>query len=101
MLNGLALVLADRGTEALPWVERAADAARALDARPTATAAAALRAEISGDPPGDEHGPAAATSISEAVLLRSRAARGDASALEALGRCASRLALPGLLLGLR
>jgi len=101
MLNGLALVLADRGTEALPWVERAADAARALDARPTATATAALRAEISGDPLGDEHGPAAATSISEAVLLRSRAARGDASALEALGRCASRLALPGLLLGLR
>ncbi len=101
MLNGLALVLADRGTEALPWVERAADAARALDARPTATATAALRAEISGDPLGDEHGPASATSISDAVVLRSLAARGDASALDALGRCASRLALPGLLLGLR
>jgi len=100
MLNGLALVLADRGTEALPWVERAALAARAIDAPPTAVAAAALRAEITGETTGSVPAPETATSISEALVLRSLAVRGDATARHALGRCASQLAMPGLLLGL-
>jgi len=100
MLNGLALVLADRATEALPWIERAADAARALEARPTAAAAAALRAEIAAESLGSEPGPTSATSISQAVVLRSRAVRGDPAAFDALRRCASRLVMPGLLLGL-
>ena len=52
LLTGLALVLADRPSEALPWVERAAEAARALDGPPTVVAATALRAEITGETTG-------------------------------------------------
>ena len=49
VLIGLALVLAGRSTEALPWVERATGAARALDAPASIAAADALSAEITGE----------------------------------------------------
>jgi hypothetical protein len=100
VLNGLALVLEGRGAEALPWVERAAAAARALDAPPAATVAAALRAEVTGATTDLPPAPDAASSISEALLLRAHAVRGDRSALEALRRDAPALAMSGLLLGL-
>ncbi len=70
LLNGLALVLAGRCAEALPWVERAAEAARLLEAAPSAAGAAALRAEITGEATDLGSAPAAATSIGEALVLR-------------------------------
>jgi tetratricopeptide (TPR) repeat protein len=100
VLNGLALVLAGRGPEALPWVERAAEAARALDAPPAAAAAAALRAEIAGTTAGLPPAPASVSSISEALLLRAYAVQGAPDAGAALRRGAHALAMPGLLLGL-
>jgi hypothetical protein len=100
VLNALALVLAGRGPEALPWVERAAEAARALDATPAAAAAAALRAEIAGTTEGLPPAPESAGSISEALLLRAYAVRGAPDAGAALRRGARTLAMPGLLLGL-
>jgi hypothetical protein len=63
-------------------------------------AAAALRAEITGDMAGVPPAPASATSLSEALVLRAHAAAGDTAALATLRRCASALAMPGLLLGL-
>jgi tetratricopeptide (TPR) repeat protein len=99
LLNGLALVLVGRGADALPWIDRAAQAARALEASPTAVAAAALRAEITGETDGLAPAPKSATSVSEALVLRAHAASGDPAATEALRRCAQRLAMPGLLLG--
>jgi hypothetical protein len=100
VLNGLALVLAGRSAEARPWVERAAEAARALDAPPAAAAAAALLAEIAGTTTGLPPAPVAAASISEALLLRAYAARGEVAAGTALRRSAHALVMPGLLLGL-
>jgi hypothetical protein len=100
VLNGLALVLRGRSDEALPWVERAALSARALEAPPAIAAAAALRAEITGDLAGVPAAPATATSLSEALVLRAHAAAGDTTALDTLRRCAVALAMPGLLLGL-
>ena len=102
LLKGLALVLAGRSAEALPWVERADRAAHALQAPPTVTAAAALRSEITAQTPDPAPAPASASaaSISQALVLRSYAARGDTSALDALRRGAQELAMPGLLLGL-
>jgi len=100
VLDGLALVLADRGTEALSWVQRAAESARALDAPPTAGVAAALQAEIAGLDSGLAPAPTSATSVSEAILLRAYARRGDTTAADALRRGARELAMPGLLLGL-
>jgi hypothetical protein len=100
VLVGLALVLGGRSTEALPWVERAAAAARALEAPPAAAAAAALRAEITGDGTGLLRAPASASSIGDALLLRAHAVQGDTSSLETLRRGAPALAMPGLVLGL-
>lgn len=100
LLQGLALVLAGRPAEALPWVERADRAAHALEAPPTVTAAAALRSEIAAPGMDLAPAPASAASISQALVLRSYAARGDTAALDALRRCAQDLAMPGLLLGL-
>ena len=51
VLIGLALVLAGRPTEALPWVERAAECGAGAPGAPRHAAAAALRTEITGDPP--------------------------------------------------
>jgi tetratricopeptide (TPR) repeat protein len=100
VLNGLALVLGGRGDVALPWVDRAIESARALEAPPAAAAAAALRAEITGDPTGLLPAPPTAASIGDALVLRAHAARGDTSAHDALRRSARELAMPGLLLGL-
>jgi hypothetical protein len=100
VLNGLALVLAGRGVDALPWVERAAASAGALDAPPAAAAAAALRVEITADPTDLPAAPTSGASISDALILRAHAARGDTSALDALRQCAQELVMPGLLLGL-
>ena len=100
LLNGLALVLAHRGDDALPWIDRATKAAGALEASPTALAAGALRAEITGEAAALAPPVLAAASVSEALVLRAHAARGDAAAAEALQRSAARLAMPGLLLGL-
>ncbi|MGD0380708.1 MAG: adenylate/guanylate cyclase domain-containing protein [Acidimicrobiales bacterium] len=100
LLQGLAFVLAGRSAEALPWVDRADQAAHALQAPATVTAAAALRSEITGASTDLPPTPTSAASVSEALVLRSYAARGDASALDALRRCAQELAMPGLLLGL-
>jgi class 3 adenylate cyclase/tetratricopeptide (TPR) repeat protein len=100
VLNGLALVLAGRSREAIPWVERAAEAARVLDAPPAAAAAAALLAEIAGTTSGLPPAPASAASVNEALLLRAHAVRGDTAARDALRRSAQTLAMPGLLLGL-
>jgi hypothetical protein len=100
VLVGLALVLAGRRAEALPWVERASLAARALEAPPSAAAALALRAEITGDNAGLPAAPDSASSIGDALLLRAHAGQGDTSALDTLRRDAAALAMPGLVLGL-
>jgi len=100
MLNGLTLVLAGRGDEGLPWIERAAGAAQALRAPPTAMATAALKAEITGATTDLPPAPPGAASISEALVLRVHAGRGDSAALAALRDSARRLAMPGLLVGL-
>jgi hypothetical protein len=99
MLKGLTLVLGGRSDDALPFVERAVEAGQALRAPPALAAAAALAAEITGTgdlPPL----PASVSSIADALVLRAHAARGDATALEALRRGARTLVAPGLLLGL-
>ena len=100
VMNGLALVLAGRTDEALPCAQRAASAARALDAGPTARAAAALLAEITGDASGLPPAPDAVGCLGDALVLRARARLGEPTALEALRRGARELAMPGLLLGL-
>ena len=100
VLNGLALVLAGRRDEALAYVERAAEAARALEAPAAARAARALRAEITGDHAGLPPAPAAAHSVADALVLRAHAALGDDAARQALRRAADALASPGLTLGL-
>jgi hypothetical protein len=100
VLIGLALVLAGRSTEALPWVERATGAARALDAPASIAAADALSAEITGESTRLAPAPPGATSIGQALQLRVHAVRGDAGALEALRKSADALAMPGLLIGL-
>jgi class 3 adenylate cyclase/tetratricopeptide (TPR) repeat protein len=100
VLNALALVLAGRNAEALPWVERAAEAARALDATPSLAAAAALRAEITGETGDLPPAPVTATSISQALVLRAHVALGDATTGKALRRSAQALVTPGLLGGL-
>ena len=76
VLSGLALVLDGRGADALPWVERTIESARALDAPPAGAAAAALRAEITGDVTGLPPAPASAGSVEEALILRAHAAPG-------------------------
>jgi class 3 adenylate cyclase len=100
VLCGLALVLAGRPDEGRPWAERAAAAARRLDARPAGLAAAALMAEIDHTSAGLPEPPIVASSISEALVLRAHAVLGDEQAREALRRSAATLAAPGLLIGL-
>ena len=99
VFRGLTLVLAGRLDEARPWVERAAGAARSLDAGPAATAAGALLAEIAGDPsslpPPDLH----ARSVADALVLRAWAVSGDETAADALHRATKALAMPGLAIG--
>jgi tetratricopeptide (TPR) repeat protein len=96
----IALVLAGRGEEALPRIERSMAAALALEAGPPARAAAALRAEVTGDLGGIGPVPISASSIEETLVLRAHAVCGDASAARALQDAAARLAMPGLLSGI-
>jgi class 3 adenylate cyclase len=100
VLRALGLILTGRLDAARPWAERAAVAARRLDARPAAVAAAALVAEIDKDATGLPAPPVVAGSISEALVLRAHAVLGDQAAYEALRRAAASLATPGLLAGI-
>jgi class 3 adenylate cyclase len=99
LLNGLALQLAGRREQARPWIERAARAAEALDASGATLGAAALLAEIVGDvselPPAG-----AAASLGELLVLRARAAAGEAEAAELFRQSCVELAMPGLAAGL-
>jgi tetratricopeptide (TPR) repeat protein len=97
---GLALVLVGRHEEAQPWIERAASAARVLDAAPTAGAAAALKAEITGDVGGLPPLPSPIESVTDALVARAHARAGDADAIDALHRSAEAFAMPGLCAGI-
>jgi hypothetical protein len=99
VFHALALVLAGRGDEARPWVERAAAAARVLNAPTTAEAAAALRAEIIGDTTGLPAPPRAAHGVTDVLVLRAYASQGDAAAIDALRGAARALAMPGMMSG--
>jgi class 3 adenylate cyclase/tetratricopeptide (TPR) repeat protein len=98
LLNGLALQLSGRTEHARPWIERAALAADALDASGASLGAAALLAEIVGDV--TELPPAVpATSLGELLVLRARAAAGEAEAGELLKHSCVELAMPALAAG--
>jgi class 3 adenylate cyclase/tetratricopeptide (TPR) repeat protein len=99
LLNAVSLVLANRPTDALAWVDRCARAALALDAAPASLAAAALRAEITGDIGELPPPPARADGLSEVLLLRAHATHGDLDAAAALEEATKRLSMPGLSIG--
>jgi class 3 adenylate cyclase/tetratricopeptide (TPR) repeat protein len=103
LIQAFALVVAGRPEEALPYAERAAEAARRLRAERAVEAGAALRAEVTGDATGLPPAPPAAAGLADALVLRAHAALGDATALDRLRTAATRLALPALLtnVGLR
>ncbi len=96
----ISLVVAGRGQEALPWVERSARAARVLEAVPTSSVAAALLAEITGETTDLAEAPVEARSVSDVLVLRAHAASGDPDAVAALHKAVSRLAMPGLAAGI-
>jgi hypothetical protein len=98
VIYALSLVTSGRGTEALPWIDLAAGAAVALEAEPVGIAAAALRAEVTGDLTGLPSAPKEAGSVSDVLLLRAYAAGGDSVAGAALENAVARLAMPGLAL---
>jgi len=98
VFQALALMLAGRSNEALPWIERALGAAEVLNAPTTATAAAALRAEILGDTFGLPPRPSVARGVADVLLLRAYAAQGDAGARDDLLRATQALAMPGLMI---
>jgi tetratricopeptide (TPR) repeat protein len=100
VFEALALVLAGRGHEARPWIERATSAARVLNATATAAAAAALLAEITGDTVGLAPAPTRAGGLTDMLVLRAYASRGDAHAVAALRRATEELAMPGLMTGI-
>jgi tetratricopeptide (TPR) repeat protein len=99
VFEALALVLVGRADEARPLVERAAAAARVLNAASTATAATALRAEITGDTTGLPPPPTTARGLTDVLVLRAYATHGDAAALETLRGATEALAMPGLMMG--
>jgi tetratricopeptide (TPR) repeat protein len=98
VFHALALVLAGRVTEARPWVERATNAARVLNAPTTTAAATALWAEIVGDTTGLPAPPEVAESVTDVLVLRAYASQGDAVALEGLRQATAALAMPGLMI---
>ena len=98
VFQAVALLLAGRPSEALPWVERARGAAAVLNAPTTATAAAALRAEIVGDTTGLPPRPSVARGVSDVLLLRAYTSRGDAEARGDLRKATVALAMPGLMI---
>ena len=100
VIDALTLILAGRMDEALWAVDAAARTGEAFDAQPIRTIAAALRAEIAGDPDLLPPIPPTAASICDAVVLRAHAVAGDPSAATRLEVAAKALALPGLLPGI-
>ncbi len=98
VFHALVFVLSGRVSEARPWVERAAAAARLLNAPTAAAAAAALRAEIVGDTGGLPPPPESAQGVTDVLVLRAYASLGDATAMEALRRATESLAMPGLMI---
>ncbi len=100
VLCALALVLSGRAGEARRWAERAARAARVIDAPPVELAARALLAEISGDGGGLPAAPPRASSLAESLLLRAHASLGDDTARGELAHAARSLVAPGLLSGM-
>jgi hypothetical protein len=86
--------------DARPWVERAVAAARLLNARTTTAAAAALWAEITGDTTGLPPVPDTARGVTDMLVLRAYASRGDTVARDTLAAAALDLAMPGLTLAL-
>jgi hypothetical protein len=99
-LYALGLVLAGRPAEARPVAEKAAAAAAIFRARPAGVMAAALLAEIDGDP-GALPAPVGGPSLAAAVVLRAHVALGDTAHGPALYEAARNLAAPGLLAGIR
>jgi len=100
VVYALALVLAGDANSALPWLNKAREAADALDAYNASLAAAALCAEITGDTSALPPPPSMAESLSDALVLRAYAVGGDRSAAEQLRKAAGALVMPGLLGGL-
>ena len=98
VFQALAFVLAGRAAEARPWVERAATAARVLNAHTTTGAAAALWAEIEGDTSGLPPRPDKALGVTDVLVLRAYASQGDAVATETLRAATEALAMPGLMI---
>jgi class 3 adenylate cyclase/tetratricopeptide (TPR) repeat protein len=99
LVDALTLVLAGRLSEGRPRAERAASAARVLDARPARVLADALLAEIDRDVSRVPSAPDGGLSVAAAAVLRARAVLGDAGALSELRQTADRLAMPGLMSG--
>jgi len=99
VFQSLAFVLAGRKDEARPGVERAATAARVLNAPTMATAAAALWAEIVGDTTGLPPPPQTARGVTDVLILRAYASQGDTVAADALRGATEALAMPGLTMG--
>ena len=101
LYSALGLVLAGRGLEAAPILDRVVAAARVLGAEPAERAALALRAEIHDAAP--DVSPSAAggeeASFADALVWRARARRGDGAAADTLRRMAEALCAPGLLVG--
>jgi hypothetical protein len=102
LFYAISLVLSGRNEDALVWVDRCEHSAVALDAEPARSAAAALRAEITGElgslPPASSVAGelADAGGLDEVLQLRARAVHGDARAMAALEVVTRRLAMPGL-----
>jgi tetratricopeptide (TPR) repeat protein len=99
VFQSLAVVLAGRIDDARPGVERAAAAARVLNAPTMAMAAAALWAEIVGDTTGLPPRPEVARGVTDVLILRAYAAQGDTVATEVLRSATQALAMPGLMIG--
>jgi class 3 adenylate cyclase/tetratricopeptide (TPR) repeat protein len=99
LVDALTLVLAGRPAEGRPCAERAASAARVLDAGPAGVLADALLAEIDRDASRVPTTPDGGLSIAAAVVLRARAVLGESGALSELRQTADRLAMPGLMSG--
>jgi class 3 adenylate cyclase/tetratricopeptide (TPR) repeat protein len=100
VFQALAFVLAGRVDEARPWTERAVSAGHLLNARTTAAAATALLAEIVGDTSALPPPPTSAQGVTDVLVLRAYASRGDPAAREALRVATETLVMPGVMIGL-
>jgi class 3 adenylate cyclase/tetratricopeptide (TPR) repeat protein len=96
LFRALALVLAGREAEALPFVDRAIVAAERLHAEAGSRAAAALLAQIQRDPLLLPPLPAEIGGLADLLVLRAHAACGMADADRHLRAAALAMAAPGL-----